>query len=173
MIASPAVAVSMFDLRPIMPREGMSNSSRTRSPFDVMFLSVPLRLVASSITVPEQVSGQSTVSSSTGSHFLPSISLTITRGCPTCNSYPSRRMVSISTERCSTPRPNTLKLSAEGPGVTRSARFFSSSRSRRSLMWREVTYLPSLPKKGELLIVKSIDMVGSSMAMGGSGSGFS
>ena len=55
MIASPAVAVSMFDLRPIMPREGMSNSSRTRSPFDVMFLSVPLRLGASSITVPEQV----------------------------------------------------------------------------------------------------------------------
>ena len=82
-------------------------------------------------------------------------------------------MVSISTERCSTPRPKTLKLSAEGPGVTRRARFFSSSRSRRSLMWREVTYLPSLPKKGELLIVKSIDIVGSSMAMGGSGSGFS
>ena len=40
-------------------------------------------------------------------------------------------------------------------------------------MWREVTYLPSLPKKGELLIVKSIDIVGSSIAMGGSGSGFS
>ena len=42
----------------------------------------------------------------------------------------------------------TLNESADGPGVTRSARFFSSSRSRRSLMWREVTYLPSLPKKG-------------------------
>ena len=86
MIASPAVAVSMFERRPMMPREGMSNSRRTRSPFDSMFVSVPLRLVVSSITVPEHSSGQSTVISSIGSHFLPSISLTITRGCPTCSS---------------------------------------------------------------------------------------
>ena len=35
------------------------------------------------------------------------------------------------------------------------------------MIWREVTYLPSLPKNGELLIVKSIDIVGSSMAIGG------
>ena len=40
-------------------------------------------------------------------------------------------------------------------------------------MWREVQYLPSLPKKGESLMVKSIDIVGSSMAIVGSGSGFS
>ena len=40
-------------------------------------------------------------------------------------------------------------------------------------MWREVTYLPSLPKNGELLMVKSIDIVGSSILIGGSGSGFS
>ena len=40
-------------------------------------------------------------------------------------------------------------------------------------MWREVTNLPSLPKKGESLIVNNILMVGSSMAMGGNGSGFS
>ena len=86
MMASPAVAVSMFDRRPMMPREGMLNSSRVRSPFDAMFVSVPLRLVASSMTVPEYSSGQSTVSSSIGSHFLPSISLTITRGWPTCSS---------------------------------------------------------------------------------------
>ena len=82
MMASPAVAVSMFDLRPMMPREGMVNSRRTRSPFEVMFVSVPLRLVASSITVPEHSSGQSTVISSTGSHFRPSICLTITCGWP-------------------------------------------------------------------------------------------
>ena len=40
-------------------------------------------------------------------------------------------------------------------------------------MWRLVQYLPSLPKKGESLMVKSMDIVGSSMLMGGSGSGFS
>ena len=38
-------------------------------------------------------------------------------------------------------------------------------------MWREVTYLPSRPKKGESLLVKVIDMVGSSMAIRGSASG--
>ena len=37
-------------------------------------------------------------------------------------------------------------------------------------MWREVTYFPSLPKKGESFMVKSMLIVGSSMAMGGSGS---
>ena len=34
-----------------------------------------------------------------------------------------------------------------------------------------VTNLPSLPKNGELLIVKSIDIVGSSIAIVGNGSG--
>ena len=86
MIASPAVAVSMFERSPMMPREGIVNSSRTRSPFDSMFVSVPLRRVVISITVPECSSGQSTVISSIGSHFRPSISLTMTRGCPTCSS---------------------------------------------------------------------------------------
>ena len=66
-----------------------------------------------------------------------------------------------------------MNESAFCPGSTRSARLRSSSLSRRSLRWREVTNLPSRPKKGELLMVKSIDIVGSSIAMGGSGSGFS
>ncbi len=86
MIASPAVAVSMFDRRPMIPREGIENSSRVRPLADSMFVSVPLRLVASSITVPADSSGQSTLISSIGSHFTPSISLTITFGWPTCNS---------------------------------------------------------------------------------------
>ena len=85
-MASPAVAVNMFDRRPMMPREGMSNSRRVRSPSEAMFVSVPLRRVVRAITVPEYSSGQSTVISSIGSHFLPSISLTMTWGWPTCNS---------------------------------------------------------------------------------------
>ena len=80
-------------------------------------------------------------------------------------------MVSISTERWSTPRPNTIHTSSLSLFVTRRARFRSSSLVRRSAMWREVTNLPSLPKKGESFMVNVIDMVGSSMAMRGSGSG--
>ncbi|CUP46016.1 Uncharacterised protein [Segatella copri] len=44
---------------------------------------------------------------------------------------------------------------------------------KRSWMWRDVQNLPSLPKNGESLMVKSMLMVGSSTAIGGSGSGFS
>ena len=40
-------------------------------------------------------------------------------------------------------------------------------------MWRLVQNLPSFPKKGESLMVKSMLMVGSSMLMGGRASGFS
>ena len=45
--------------------------------------------------------------------------------------------------------------------------------SSRSFKWREVTNLPSLPAKGELLIEKIIEIVGSSTAMRGRGFGFS
>ena len=40
-------------------------------------------------------------------------------------------------------------------------------------MWREVTNLPSLPKKGELLIVNNILIVGWSISVLGNASGFS
>ena len=40
-------------------------------------------------------------------------------------------------------------------------------------MCLEVTNLPSLPKNGELLMVKSMLIVGSSMEIGGRASGFS
>ena len=127
-----------------------------------------------SIIFDANSSGTLIVISSIGSHFSPLISLYITCGCPTCNSYPSRRIVSMSTERCSTPRPLTTHLSVESSNcLTLNARFFSSSFCRRSLIWRDVTNLPSRPKNGESLMVKSIDIVGSSMAIGGRGSGFS
>ena len=80
-------------------------------------------------------------------------------------------MVSISTERWSTPRPNTVQVSSWSALVTRRARLRSSSLARRSAIWREVTYFPSRPKKGLSLMVKVIDIVGSSMAIRGSGSG--
>ena len=171
MIASPAESVSTRLLRPMMPREGMLKTRKTRPFLLSMEVISPLRRVTTSMILLALSSGRFTVSCSTGSCFTPSISLMITWGCPTCNSYPSRRMVSINTERCNTPRPNTFHESAESVGSTRRARFLSSSRSNRSWTWREVTNLPSLPKKGELLMVKSIDIVGSSMAMVGRASG--
>ena len=82
-------------------------------------------------------------------------------------------MVSIKTERCKTPRPKTIHLSALSVSLTSSAKFFSSSLLRRSEIWREVTNLPSLPKNGESLIENNILIVGSSILMVGSGSGFS
>ena len=173
MIASPAVAVSSWLRKPMIPREGIKNLIIIRSPLGSILSISPLRSVTKSTALPLTFSGKSIVSSSTGSHFTPSISLIITCGCPICSSYPSRRIVSISTERCSTPRPYTTNLSALSVASTRRAKFFSNSRSKRSLMWREVTNLPSLPKKGESLIVKSILIVGSSIAIVGRASGFS
>ena len=46
--------------------------------------------------------------------------------------------------RCSSPRPETRNTSASAVSSTRSATLLSSSRIRRSRIWRLVTNLPSL-----------------------------
>ena len=60
-------------------------------------------------------------------------------------------------------------MKASGVSVSSSfmARFFFASRSRRSRMWRDVTHLPLLPAKGEVLTWKRTLMVGSSTLMRG------
>ena len=82
-------------------------------------------------------------------------------------------MVSINTERWSTPRPETTHLPSSSLLRTRKARFLSNSFIKRSWIWREVTNLPSRPKKGESLMANNILIVGSSLAIGGNASGFS
>ncbi len=82
-------------------------------------------------------------------------------------------MVSISTERCNTPRPKTKNLSAESVSFTLRAKFFSSSLVKRSLMCLDVTNFPSFPKNGLSLIVNNILIVGSSMAIDANFSGAS
>ncbi|MCY1429125.1 hypothetical protein D9M71_450290 [compost metagenome] len=142
-------------------------SRRTRPlPSGTMLVRSPLRRPISSITLPWDSSGRSMVTFSNGSCFTPSTRRMITSGRPTAISKPSRRMVSISTERCSSPRPETLNLSAESPSSTRSATLYSSSLSRRSLMLREVTNLPSLPQNGESFTWKVMETVGSSTVRG-------
>ncbi|MCY1361369.1 hypothetical protein D9M69_480310 [compost metagenome] len=110
----------------------------------------------------------SMVTFSYGSCFSPSaVSMITTSGRPTAISKPSRRMVSIRTERCSSPRPETLNFSGLSPCSTRRATLCSSSFSRRSLMLRLVTNLPSLPANGESLTWKVMLTVGWSTVSGG------
>ena len=82
-------------------------------------------------------------------------------------------MVSIRTDKCKTPRPYTINLSAVSVSSNLMARFRSSSFSNLSLMWREVTNLPSFPKNGESFMVNNILMVGSSIEIVGKPSGLS
>ena len=60
-----------------------------------------------------------------------------------------------------------------GPGVFHAQRtLVSSSFSRRARRSREVTYCPSRPANGEVLIVNTMVSVGSSIKSGSSGAGF-
>ena len=70
-------------------------------------------------------------------------------------------MVSIRIDRLISPRPATLKLSVlPSTSLTRSDTSLSVSRRSRSLIWREVTNLPSWPAKGLSLTEKVISSVG-------------
>mmetsp|Transcript_30297 Transcript_30297/g.77258 ORF Transcript_30297/g.77258 Transcript_30297/m.77258 type:complete len:375 (-) Transcript_30297:982-2106(-) len=166
MTPMPRVAVSMALRSPSRPRVAMRNLRRDCPSSDgCRSVISPLRCANSSTTAPTYCSGTSTTASSYGSTVLPPISLVITLGGPISNSKPSRRMFSIRMPRCSVPRPDTTNASAVSPGSTRSARLRSSSRSRRSLRLREVTNLPSLPAKGEVLTLNVMDTVGSSTSI--------
>ena len=59
----------------------------------------PLRNETKFIALEATSSGTSIDKVSYGSDFTPSISLSITCGLPTCNSYPSLRIVSIKTDK--------------------------------------------------------------------------
>ena len=118
------------------------------------------------MTAPMYSSGTSIISSSYGSSRSPlGPTLVMTRGRDTWNSKPSRRIVSIRMARCSSPRPDTVYVSGLSVGSTLSATLRSSSWKSRSRTWRLVTNLPSRPAKGELLTMKSTEMVGSSTAI--------
>ena len=73
------------------------------------------------MTVPWCCDSTSTLKSSNGSQITPSISLKITWGRPTANSKPSRRMVSISIDKCNSPRPDTKNSDGSGVSSTRNA----------------------------------------------------
>ncbi len=130
-----------------------------------------LRPAIFSTTVPECSSSTSITTVSYGSRRLPSSSSrNSTRGRLMPSSKPSRRMVSISTPSCNSPRPATSKLSLSSLSVTRMATFDSASRSSRSRIMRLVTLVPSRPASGLSLTAKRIDRVGGSIGWACSGS---
>ena len=67
------------------------------------------------------------------------------------SSKPSRRICSISTPSCSSPRPATSKASVSLESVILMATLPSASRNSRSRIWREVTFLPSRPASGRVV----------------------
>ena len=102
--------------------------------------------------------------------MTPSTSFWTTSGRDTPISKPSRRIVSMRTDRCSSPRPDTTNLSGVSPGLTLRATLCINSCSRRSLMFRVVTYFPSRPAKGESLTINVMLTVGSSTLKAGNAS---
>ena len=138
------------------------------APADFISAKSPLRKpVSFSITTPEYSSSTSTVTSSMGSRRWPSSSLNKTRGRLIDSSNPSRRMFSIRTPICNSPRPATSKASPLGVSVTRIATLVSASSIKRLRITRLCTFLPSRPARGLSLIPKVTDMVGGSIGKEG------
>ncbi len=148
-------------LNPRSPRVGISNSIVV-SPFsEFIDWSIPLRFDTVSIIVPAWLSSTLIISCSIGSCLLPCSSvLIITCGGHTCNSRPSLRIVSINTDRCSSPLPETRKrLSSIS---TFNHTLVSNSFVKRSERFLVVIYFPSFPANGESFTKNSIFNVGSS-----------
>jgi hypothetical protein len=131
------------------PREGTCAMIRVL-PAPAGFISTrsPLRApVTFSITAPVYSSSTSMVTSSIGS-CRPVLSRKITCGREIDSSNPSRRMFSISTPICNSPRPATSKASPPGVSVTLIATFSSASFISRSRITRLCTFDPSRPPAG-------------------------
>ena len=125
-----------------------------------------------SITTPEYSSSTSIMTSSIGSIRSP-VSGSFwktTRGREIATSKPSRRMFSMSTPSCNSPRPATSKASFSAVSVTRIATLDSASRSRRSRITRDCTLVPSRPASGESLTLTVMEMVGGSIGCAGKAS---
>ena len=114
-----------------------------------MSFSSAFRALSFSMTMPENSSSTSIITSSMGSRRWPVSSFwNTTRGRLMETSKPSRRMPSMSTPSCSSPRPATSKASFSEVSVTRMATLDSASLCRRAAMTRLCTLSPSLPARG-------------------------
>ena len=166
----PRVSVRNSVRNPISPRAGTRYSIRTQPvPWLTICSRRPLRSASSCVTTPTYSSGMSIARRSTGSWSLPSISRVRTCGWPTVSSKPSRRMISTRIASWSSPRPWTSHVSGRSVGCTRIDTLPTSSASRRFLTWRAVTFEPSRPASGEVLMPIVTARDGSSTWVTGSG----
>ena len=148
------------------PREGALKIRRHLLPAwdGIISTSSARRRPSFSTTAPENSSSTSTTTSSTGSRSCPLSSFFIkTRGREMASSKPSRRMVSIRTPSCNSPRPATSKESLLSVREILRAILPSASLQRRSQIIRDVTLSPSRPDKGESLMEKVMAKVGGSI----------
>ena len=159
-------------LYPISPLAGILNSILVcPSSAGSMFVISAFLLPNFSMTFPTQSSGTFTTKSSIGSHLTPSISFIITFGRDTKSSNPSLLIVSINTDKCNSPLPDTSKESAESVSFTLKDTFLSSSLNNLSRICLDVINFPSLPANGPLFTLNVIDTVGSSISTNGIFSG--
>ena len=127
----------------------------------------PLRCPTASKSAPRWPAATSNATDSNGSKRRPPSSRKITAGCDTANSNPSRRMVSINTERCNSPRPDTSNRLGSAVSATRNATLCAASRVSRAFKWRLVRNLPSRPANGLVFTQNVMVSVGSSTRSGG------
>ena len=171
-VPSPLVSLMNSLLYPSRPLVGTRYSSLV-NPFSLFISCIrPFLRLSLEITEPVYSSGTDRTTSSSGSSSCPlSPRLMMTSGLDTASSYPPRLMFSMSMERCSSPLPDTLKLSVESVSSTFSPTLTSSSLLSLSLMCLDVTNLPTLPANGDLFTMKYMERVGSSMWIISSGIG--
>ena len=132
---------------------------------------VAFRLPIVSMIFPTNSSFMSRTISSSGSCLVPLIIFINTSGRDIQNSYPSRRIVSIRMVRCSSPLPETLKVSCVFVSSTRKETLDRTSLNKRSRSCLDVINSPSFPPKGDEFDEKYIARVGSSISITGNASG--
>mmetsp|Transcript_6579 Transcript_6579/g.20655 ORF Transcript_6579/g.20655 Transcript_6579/m.20655 type:complete len:288 (-) Transcript_6579:25-888(-) len=141
-----------------------TSAARRSSETFLMSTTSPCLVATSDITSLAHDCGYSIARRSNGSHICPSISRRTTDGARSSNSKPIRRSDSISTERCSGPRPRSVISSPSKLSICSAWLTMSSLRSvLRSLIICAVA-LPSasLPAHDALFLVSTKVYVGSS-----------
>ena len=123
------------------------------------------------MTTPRYSSGTSIATRSTGSCSAPFTVRVTTCGLPTVSSNPSRRIVSTRIASWSSPRPCTSQTSGAVALEDADRDVADDLPVEPGFTRRAVTFLPSRPASGEVLMPIVIESVGSSTRVTGSGRG--
>ena len=165
MIHSHLVMSVKSHLKPKSHLVGTSNSIVLIPSFDLRSFMIHLRFDIVSMIDHDNQSSTVMTTFSIGSCFFQSISLKITCGAQTCNSRHSLRILSIKTDKCISPLPETINF--QSSISTFNHTFVSVSFSNLSAKFLVVIYFHSLPANGESFTKNSIFKVGSSIVIAG------